>query len=112
MAKAVGISVSSVQRIWKAHGLKPRDFFFQERDALAQLRHREQAQILPDLMGDLLLGPVVVVDPWHRRSPAFRAPSDHNQACRGSKGLRGGFADNAAAIASTERAAKTCNGSR
>jgi hypothetical protein len=24
MAKAVGISVSSVQRIWRAHGLQPR----------------------------------------------------------------------------------------
>ena len=23
MAKAIGISVSSVQRIWRAHGLKP-----------------------------------------------------------------------------------------
>ena len=52
--------------------LQPRDLLFEEFDPLLQLPHREQRQILPDLVGDLFLRTVVVVEGWHRLASRLR----------------------------------------
>src|SRR5207342_2344082 len=46
-------------------GLEPCDLLAQQCDALVELLDREQGQILPDLVRDFLLRPVVFVDHWH-----------------------------------------------
>ena len=45
--------------------LQPRDLFLQKRDALVELLHGEQGQILPNLVGELFLRTVFVIDRWH-----------------------------------------------
>src|SRR3954451_17813860 len=53
-------------------GLEPGDFLLQQRDALVELLNREQCQILPDLVRDLFLRPVVVIHRGHRGASALQ----------------------------------------
>src|SRR3954453_1856699 len=56
--------------------LEPGDFLVQQRDALVELLNREQGQVLPDLVHELFLRPVVVIlagiaDPPHCSLPGL-----------------------------------------
>src|SRR5689334_15709226 len=46
-------------------GLEARNLFLQERDALVELLDREQSQILPDLVNELLLRALLVIECRH-----------------------------------------------
>ena len=46
---------------------QPGDLVFQQRNTFGQFVDRKYRQILPDLMGNLLLWPVVIIDRWHGR---------------------------------------------
>src|ERR1700756_5337559 len=59
--------------------LEPRNLLAQKPNALVELPDREQREVLPDLMGQLLFRPLVVVDRWHRRVPSAAA---YRGACR------------------------------
>src|SRR3954469_13833177 len=55
-------------------GLEPGDFLLQQGNALVELLNRERRQILPDLVHELFLRPVVVICRVHRRSPPCSLP--------------------------------------
>jgi hypothetical protein len=46
-------------------GFKPRDFFFQERDSLAEFARRQQREILPEFVNEFLLRLLLVIKGWH-----------------------------------------------
>src|SRR5947208_17188557 len=54
-------------------GFEPRDLLVEQRDALVEFLDRQQRQVLPDLVRDLLLRPVVLIDRWHGRASALTA---------------------------------------
>src|SRR3954463_3791663 len=60
-------------------GLEPGDFLVQQHDALVELLNREQRQILPDLVRDLFLRPVVVIRRGHRGPPHCSLPGSISQ---------------------------------
>ena len=86
MAKATGISVSSVQRIWRAHGLRPhrvRQFkLSNDPDFVAKLRDVVGLYVDPPAHAIVLLGRRKVADPGARPHPARPAdekgPSWHH----------------------------------
>jgi len=51
-------------------------------DAVGQLLDRQQGQVLPDLVDDLLFRTVIVVDGWHISRIPQRAAGCHTLPCR------------------------------
>jgi hypothetical protein len=50
-------------------GFKPSNFIVEQGDTLGQFANREQCEVLPDLVNDLLFRPVVFVDGCHGLAP-------------------------------------------
>jgi len=53
-------------------GFNPADLVVQELHPMTQFFDREQAEVLPDLMHDLFLRPIVVIDRRHRSVSRYR----------------------------------------
>ena len=80
MAKAVGISRASVQRIWQAHGLQPHRL-----KAFKLSRDPAFAAKLRDIVGLYVDPPAHAVVPRSTRSRRFRRSTAPSPDCRSSR---------------------------